>query len=129
MSNQNRLPFKQRIPFEERKQFSNQLRQKKPHYVPLVVESDLTSNPISLKKDRFFIPEDSRVSDFVKVLVDKYIETDSDTPISAISVKIQTADKSIQPSNEDTIGSLYAQHQEDDGYLYFVVYKESVFGN
>ncbi|GAB1222581.1 hypothetical protein ENUP19_0118G0016 [Entamoeba nuttalli] len=127
--NQPKLPFKQRVSFEERKAFAIQLRQKKPNYVPLVVESDGTSNAIELKKDRFFIPEDSKVSDFVKVLVDKYIETDGETPISTVSVKIQTPSKAIQPSNEDTIGSLYAMYQEEDGYLYFIVYRESVFGN
>lgn len=98
-TNQPKLPFKQRVPFDERKAFAIQLRQKKPHYVPLVVESDGTSNAINLKKDRFFIPEDSKVSDFVKVLVDKYIETDGETPISTVSVKIQTPSKAVQPSN------------------------------
>ncbi|KAL7721614.1 Autophagy-related protein [Entamoeba marina] len=127
--NQPKLPFKQRVSFEERKAFAIQLRQKKPHYVPLVVENDGTSNAIDLKKDRFFIPEDSKVSDFVKVLVDKYIECDGETPISTVSVKIQTPSKAVQPSNEDTIGSLYAMYQEEDGYLYFIVYRESVFGN
>ena len=129
MDPQPKLPFKQRVSFEERKAFAIQLRQKKPNYVPLVVESDGTSNAIELKKDRFFIPEDSKVSDFVKVLVDKYIEADGDTPISIVSVKIQTPSKAVQPSNEDTIGSLYAMYQEEDGYLYFIVYRESVFGN
>ena len=128
MDSQPKLPFKQRVSFEERKAFAIQLRQKKPNYVPLVVESDGTSNAIDLKKDRFFIPEDSKVSDFVKVLVDKYIEADGDTPISTVSVKIQTPSKAIQPSNEDTIGALYAMYQEEDGYLYFIVYRESVFG-
>ena len=128
MESQPKLPFKQRVSFEERKAFAIQLRQKKPNYVPLVVESDGTSNAIDLKKDRFFIPEDSKVSDFVKVLVDKYIEADGDTPISTVSVKIQTPSKAIQPSNEDTIGALYAMYQEEDGYLYFIVYRESVFG-
>ena len=127
--NQPKLPFKERVPFEDRKQFAIQLRQKKPHYVPLVVESENTSNGINLKKDRFFIPEESKVSDFVKVLIDKYIEKDETIAVSLICVKIQTTNKAIQPSNEETIGSLYSAYQEKDGYLYFIVYKESVFGS
>ena len=101
-ANQPKLPFKQRVSFEERKAFAIQLRQKKPHYVPLVVENDGTSNAIELKKDRFFIPEDSKVSDFIKVIVDKYIEADGEMPISTVSVKIQTPSKAIQPSNGRT---------------------------
>ena len=128
MDSQPKLPFKQRVSFEERKNFAIQLRQKKPNYVPLVVEADPTSDSIELKKDRFFIPEESKVSDFVKVLIDKYVETDENIAISSISVRIQTPNKAIQPSNEDSIGSLYGLHQEADGYLYFIVYRESAFG-
>ena len=127
--NQPKLPFKERVSFEDRKQFAIQLRQKKPNFVPLVVESDSTTNAIMLKKDRFFIPEESKVSDFVKVLLDKYNEKDENIAISSICVKIQTTNKAIQPSNEETIGSLYSNYKEEDGYLYFVVYKESVFGS
>jgi hypothetical protein len=57
-----------------------------------------------------------------------HFETDENIAISSISVRIQTPNKAIQPSNEDSIGSLYGLHQEADGYLYFIVYRESAFG-
>ncbi|KAL7722940.1 Autophagy-related protein [Entamoeba marina] len=123
-----KIPYRRKVSFEERKAVSSQLMERKPNYVPFIVESEESSNAVMLKKERFFVNKNTQIADFISILLESYIIS-PDIQLEHVFLKVQTPSGSINPRPDDALGDLYDMYKEEDGFLYVTVYKERTFGN
>ena len=93
----------------------------KTHKNKVPIICDLSKNcGIILDKQKFIIPRNVTIREFYCIL-NKYItKTKNDCIILFI--------KNILPKGTDTIGDMYNQYKENDGFLYITVRKENTFG-
>lgn len=95
--------------------------EKHPNCVPTIVNKKPNSNAPSLDKNKYLVPKDITLGQFVYVLR-KRLSLSSDQAIFIL------VDNKIPPTSQ-LISDLYEKHKdEDDGYLYIYYTLESVFG-
>jgi GABA(A) receptor-associated protein len=100
--------FKDTNTFEKRCEESGRIRKKYPTRIPVIVEKDL-------------VPQDLSVGEFMFV-IRKRIKLSPDKSIYLF------IDGSLQ-NTAATIGKIYEEHMDKDGFLYILYYGESTFGN
>jgi GABA(A) receptor-associated protein len=114
--------FKQTNPLENRKEESSRIRTKYSNKVPLICEK-MHSSKIKLQtgyKEKYLCPCDFTLAQFMHVLRQK-IEF---SPEKALFLFINGQIK----SNTRTLGDLYEEDCDKDGFLYVFFDEENVFG-
>ena len=87
--------------------------------VPIIIQLSENSN-VELYKLKYIVPVDITLQQFHCIL-NKYIKkNEKQTVILFIN--------SILPVSSKTIGALYNQHKDNDGFLYITVRRENTFG-
>lgn len=95
--------------------------EKYPNCVPTIVNKKPHSNAPSLDKNKYLVPKDITLGQFVYVLR-KRLSLSSDQAIFIL------VDNKIPPTSQ-LISDLYEKNKDkDDGYLYIYYTLESVFG-
>lgn len=120
---ENSSVFKKKYTLEQRKGDVEAMLKKHPDRIPVIVEINLDSNStnkISLSNNKFLVPNDLTVSKFLFVLRKK-IQITSEMGIFLFV-------NNILPNTADTMGALYENHKDEDGYLYAVLSAENTFG-
>ena len=94
---------------------------KYPTKVPVMVQKDIRCTLIAdLPKRKFIVPKDLRISDFLY-----YIRRQLQVPeFESIFIFINDS----LPSLNHTIGLLYEEEKDNDGFLYIYFTTESTFG-
>ena len=117
------IRFKDKTSFEERKKSSARLRAKHGNDVyPVVVEPANEKTP-PISKNKFLVPGDFTVGQFVYIVRRKLVDTLSPTQALFVYVRI-----SILPSTSATIEQIFEEHHEADGILYIEYSLENTFG-
>ena len=110
---------------DERKRKSKKLLDEYPDRVPVIVLKLSKFNPhANLQKSKFLCPKDLTVGQLLHV-VRKFME---DLKSSQSLFLMLEATKFLPPTG-DRLGDVYYNHRDEDGFLYFVVYTENVFGS
>lgn len=113
--------FKTTHSFEKRKNESNKITNKYIDRVPIIVEvNDQHTNELNLDKSKFLVPFDLTVGQFIYV-VRKRVKLE---PEKALFIFFNNT----LPSSSDTIGNVYKNNRDRDGFLYAIVSLESTFG-
>jgi len=112
--------FKEKYTDEERLVESSKIIVKYPDRIPIIVEKSIKSNIASIDKNKFLVPNDITVGQFVYI-IRKRIEL---TPEKAIFVFINN----ILPPTACNMKEIYEQHKCDDGFLYIEYSGENTFG-
>lgn len=115
-----RFKYQSDHPFERRKAESTRMHEKYHDRIPVIVES-LAYNFCD-KKNKFLTPTELTVSQFMHV-VRRRIEMGSHE-----GVYLFTERNSI-PIATSTMGQVYQQYANDDGFLYISIQRENVYGN
>lgn len=111
--------FKTKNTFEKRCSESARICKKYETRVPIIVETDENSS-IKLDKSKFLIPYDLSIPQFLYV-IRKRIKLTSEQALFVFF-------NGTIPSATSTIGSVYKQHKDADGFLYAFISLESTFG-
>lgn len=113
--------YRKNVPFDERKLKAALILKQHVGRIPVVVEcSDQLQSLHPLKKNKFIVPFDLTLSQFIFV-IRKHMKLD---PTYAIFVFINNK---LHPITS-LMGALYQDQQDEDGFMYLNIFQESTFG-
>ncbi|CAK9195211.1 unnamed protein product [Sphagnum troendelagicum] len=113
--------FKQEHPLEKRQAEAARIRDKYPDRIPVIVEKAEKSDIPDIDKKKYLVPADLTVGQFVYV-IRKRIKLSSE---KAIFIFV----KNVLPPTAAMMSSIYEEHKEEDGFLYFTYSGENTFGD
>jgi len=114
--------FKKSHTFKERKEESKKIMEKYEDRIPIVIFKDEKCKNLSdINKNKFLAPTDLTLAQFLCV-IRKRIELDE---AQALFIFV---DESTLAASSQTIGTLYQNHKDEDGFLYMIYCSENVFG-
>ena len=112
--------FKDKYPFEKRKNEAGNVYQKYPDRVPVIVLKHKSSDLPDIDKCKYLVPKDMTMSQFMFV-IRKRIKLDSSQTLF-----ITVNNGLVTTSN--VLSSIYHDNKDEDGFLYVTYTNENVFG-
>lgn len=112
--------FKSKHSFENRCQESRNITTKYPDRVPVIVEKQETSDVVDIDKNKFLVPCDLTVGQFVYVIRKRM----KMPPEKAIFIFVNNE----IPMQSSLMSSVYDQSKDRDGFLYINYAGENTFG-
>ncbi|PIK58089.1 putative gamma-aminobutyric acid receptor-associated protein-like 2 [Apostichopus japonicus] len=106
--------------FEHRLAESSKIRAKYPERIPVIVEKAPRTSIPNIDKKKFLVPADITVAQFMWI-VRKRIKLPSEKAIFLFIGK-------MLPQTTATMGQIYQEHRDSDGFLYIAYSGESTFG-
>jgi len=113
--------FKHEHPLEKRQAEAARIRDKYPDRIPVIVEKAEKSDIPDIDKKKYLVPADLTVGQFVYV-IRKRIKLSSE---KAIFIFV----KNVLPPTAAMMSSIYDEHKDEDGFLYFTYSGENTFGS
>tara|TARA_B100000963_G_scaffold351416_1_gene362975 strand:+ start:1360 stop:1707 length:348 start_codon:yes stop_codon:yes gene_type:complete len=112
--------FKQLKSFEKRKNESKHIRTKYPDRIPIICERGNDKNVNEIDKNKYLVPMDLTVGQFIYI-IRKRIKMHSEKALFIfINGKL--------PSTSSTIGVVYDENKDEDGFMYVSYTGENTFG-
>ncbi|GFR85744.1 autophagy-related protein 8 [Elysia marginata] len=115
-----KFKFKEEHTFEHRKLESGKIRTKYPERIPVIVEKDPKSQIAAIDKRKFLVPSDISVAQFMWI-IRKRIQLPSEKAIFLFVGK-------VLPQSSASMGQIYEDHRDEDGFLYIAYSGENTFG-
>lgn len=112
--------FKQEHSLDSRREESQKIRRKYPDRIPVVVEKVNTSSIPDIDKRKFLVPSDLTVAQFMYI-IRKRIQL---APEKAMFLFVNK----MLPTTSSTMGIIYDEHKDEDGFLYIAYSGENTFG-
>ena len=113
--------FKEKHDFEKRQLDSERIMQKYPYRVPVICErAGMTDIPL-IDKNKYLVPTDLLVGQFMYV-IRKRLKLDA---AKAIFLFINNQ---VIPPSSVSLGVIYEEHKDADGFLYITYSGENTFG-
>jgi len=113
--------FKAQQSEDQRKEESKAILDKYPHRLPVIVERATNSQQIpAIDKQKFLVPDDITVAQFMWIVRRRI----SLSPEKALFIFVGK----VMPQSSMSMGELYSQHHDPDGFLYLAYSGENTFG-
>lgn len=112
--------FKQEHSLDSRREESQKIRRKYPDRIPVVVEKVSNSSIPDIDKRKFLVPSDLTVAQFMYI-IRKRIQL---APEKAMFLFVNR----MLPTTSSTMGVIYDEHKDEDGFLYIAYSGENTFG-
>ena len=106
--------------FDHRKNESSKIRAKYPNRIPVIVEKAEGSAIETIDKRKYLVPADITVGQFMWI-IRKRIHLAPEKAIFLFVCK-------LVPNSSLTMGTLYEEHKDEDGFLYIAYSGENTFG-
>lgn len=120
------MDFKKDNSFDKRSQLSSKITDKYPSKVPIIVEvAKQDRKRITLPQNKYLVENSSTLGSFL-VELRKNIDISKE---EAIFLFCMYDNRDVLIPVSKTVGDIYSNYKDADGFLYFVVALESVFGN
>jgi GABA(A) receptor-associated protein len=113
--------FKTKHTFDERCSESLRIRQKYPDRIPVIIENYAHSTLKMLDKTKFLVPIDLTIGQLSYVIRKRIRLLSSDSLFLFV-------DKNIVPPSCAILQSIFANHQDPDGFLYIIICEQATFG-
>lgn len=114
------MKFKDKYQESERLNESRKICLKYPSRIPVIVEKYKDCEFNNINKTKYLVPKDTLMSQFVGI-IRKRIELDSS---QALFIMVNS---SLIPINK-TMGEIYEDNKDSDGFLYMIYTSENTFG-
>ena len=114
------MDFKNNNSFEMRCSESEKIMKKYPNRVPIIVEKHKKSTLNEISKNKYLAPKDLKINEFIYT-IRRNIKLEKSQ-----SIFVMTGNR-ISPSNV-TLGVVYEENKDDDGFLYVIYTSENTFG-
>jgi hypothetical protein len=111
--------FKKENSLEKRLKMKDGINSKYPDKIPVIIQS----NDVPITKIKFLIDKNYSFS-YLQLILKKFINLEKN---EAVFYFIGEKKNTI-PKGNDLISDLYFRYHDEDGFLYFFLSKESVFG-
>jgi len=115
-----KFKFREENNLETRKNEAEKIRNKYPDRIPVVVERVPNSQIPEIDKRKFLVPNDISVAQFMWI-IRKRIQLPSEKAIFLF------VNKTI-PQSSSTMGQIYTNFKDEDGFLYIAYSGENTFG-
>ena len=112
--------YKKSKTFNERCQESAKILEKHPDRIPILVEKDPKCDLKNIDKNKFLVPADMSLSQFIYV-IRKRVDLDSSQALFFFI-------NNTVPNNTIGMSTLYNTHKDKDGFLYITYNSENTFG-
>ncbi|CAH1779711.1 unnamed protein product [Owenia fusiformis] len=112
--------FKEENTFEQRCSESTKIRSKYPDRIPVVVERAPKSQINEIDKRKFLVPNDISVAQFMWI-IRRRIQLASEKALFLFVGK-------VLPTTSASMGQIYEEHKDEDGFLYIAYSGENTFG-
>lgn len=112
--------FKLNHSFENRSKESKKITDKYPDRIPVIVEKQESSDVVDIDKNKFLVPCDLTVGQFVYVIRKRM----KMPPEKAIFIFVNNQ----IPMQSAFMSSIYDQYRDNDGFLYVKYAGENTFG-
>jgi GABA(A) receptor-associated protein len=123
MAEAERKSFKEENSFDKRCRLAQKIRQAHPDRVPIIVEKHPRSKSVpDIAKRKFLAPNDITIAQFISE-IRKHITVSPDTGIFLF------VNGNVLPSSGALMQTVYANHKDEDGFLYIVYSGESIMGS
>nr|KAG5708991.1 hypothetical protein BaRGS_004630 [Batillaria attramentaria] len=106
---------------KQRKAESGKIRTKYPERIPVIVEKEPKSQIQNIDKRKFLVPSDISVAQFMWI-IRKRIQLPSEKAIFLFVGK-------VLPQSSASMGQVYEDHKDEDGFLYVAFSGENTFGS
>ena len=113
--------FKKKHTFDDRKAESTKIMSKYKDRIPIIVSKDPKSHLKSMDKEKFLTPHDLTLGQFLFV-IRKRINVDESQSLFIF------ANDSVMVPTSASLGQIYNDHKDEDGFLYLIYCSENVFG-
>ena len=104
----------------DRKEESENILQRYPDRIPVIVEKHAQSNIDDIDKKKYLVPVDLSIGQFMYV-IRKRIKC---PPEQAIFLFVD----GVLPTTGDLMSTIYSNHKHEDGFLYVTYSGENTFG-
>ncbi|XP_029702335.1 gamma-aminobutyric acid receptor-associated protein-like 2 isoform X8 [Takifugu rubripes] len=115
-----KLKFKEEHYLENRCMRSTEIRNKYPDRVPVTLEKVPRSNIMDVDRREYLLPTDLTVAQFMYI-IRKRISLPSEAPMFLFVDQ-------VLPTTSATMGALYEESKDEDGFLYVAYSGENTFG-
>lgn len=112
--------FKVENSFENRLEESTRIRDKYPDRIPVIVQRAPRSSITDIDKQKFLVPSDLTVAQFMYI-IRRRIQL---PPEKAMFLFVNK----VLPATSATMGTIYEEHKDEDGFLYIGYSGENTFG-
>jgi GABA(A) receptor-associated protein len=120
------MGFKEESSFDKRRQLSIKIRNQYPHKIPVIVEAFKEKGSLlKLTNTKYLITDTESIH---KLLYEVRKKIDMLREDEALFLFCNTEKGDILAPVSSTIGQIYEKHADQDGFLYFTVTREQVFG-
>jgi len=116
----NRPSYKKRFTSEERSRESRHMLDKFPDRVPVIVQRKNKSDVSDIDKEKYLVPVDLSIGKFVYV-IRKRINLTHEKALYVFT------NNTIPPTSA-TVGEIYLDQKDSDGFLYITYASEQTFG-
>ena len=106
--------------FQTRIEESQEIMNKYPDRIPIILEKNIKSEISDIKKNKYLVPKELVFSNFI-FSIRKYIELDNNKSLFFFI-------NNYIPKNSELICEIYNTHKDKDGYLYIIYDIENTFG-
>ena len=114
------LPFRCRLTLDQRVREYENVRTKKPDYIPVIVERAGRDSP-ALDKEKFLVPNDLTASQFLYVLRRRLKMKSEQALFLLCNNRAVTGNTTLRHTRDTSIPS-------EDGFLYITYSLENAFG-
>lgn len=114
------MNFKKKYSLEKRKEESNKILLKYPEKIPIIVERSKKCSLEDIDKNKYLAPQELTMAQFLYV-IRKRIKLNSEEALYCF------VDNALPPCSS-TLGCIYHEHKDEDGFLYVKYCSENVFG-
>ena len=113
--------YKKEKTFEQRKLESQSILSRYPGHVPVIVDKDPKCNLPDIERQKFLVPSDLSNGHFVFVVRMRINLTPEESIFLFINKKL--------PTQNSTMGQLYTDYKDEDGFMYCVYSSDTSFGS
>jgi GABA(A) receptor-associated protein len=114
------MGFKSDFEVKERIQESKKIVLKYPTRIPIIVEKDDKCKLNNINKKKYLVPRDMAMNQFI-FIIRKRINLESSQSLFVMVGGRLT-------SSNMTLGEIYENHKDEDGFLYMIYTSENTFG-
>lgn len=114
------VDFKKKYSFDARYEESKKIMEKYEDRIPIIVTRDKKSKLEDIDKNKFLAPEDLTVAQFISVIRKRIKLSESEAMYIFVNNTL--------PTTSASLSTIYAQHKDEDGFLYVTYCAENVFG-
>ncbi len=113
--------FKKNNSFSKRKNNCDSILQKYPDRLPVIVEKDKSASSLNnIDKNKFLVPYEITLGQFLHIIRQR-CKLDA-------SQSLYLFCGNILPPTSQTIGNIYQEQKDEDGFLYITYCSENTFG-